>query len=272
MASTGQANDFQAFIHNARERKKNEDLASKLLSSKSRRQSAPNLKAQAGGSLASRQRSSLAGGNPSAPGNVNGEWTHDLHSSVSGGGGGGKRTTSLGARITTPGSAAAPKNAYGNNIKHNSRGNSRSNNRAAAAFDRMAVDQLNIRPSASGAAAPSSSSSASGRGISIRGLAGPFVVMAQNFAPGTTAADVESAMTPVGGEMESCRITKTSPFMVVEMVFHSREGGERVIQTFNDKMADGRLIKVYPKIGNQRSAPTAPAAHITGNIIDGVRG
>jgi hypothetical protein len=71
--------------------------------------------------------------------------------------------------------------------------------------------------------------------MSIRGLAGPFAVMAQNFAPGTTAADIESAMTPVGGEMHSCVILKTSPFLVAEMVFASREGGEKVIETFNNQ-------------------------------------
>lgn len=73
------------------------------------------------------------------------------------------------------------------------------------------------------------------KGISIRGLAGPYTVIGQNFAPGTTAADIESAMTPFGGEMESCRIVKTKPFIMVEMVFVSREGGERVIETFNEK-------------------------------------
>ena len=74
-----------------------------------------------------------------------------------------------------------------------------------------------------------------GKGMSIRGLAGPFAVMGQNFAPGTTAADIESAMTPIGGEMVSCQIIKTTPFLIAEMVFASREGGEQVIDTFNDK-------------------------------------
>lgn len=72
-------------------------------------------------------------------------------------------------------------------------------------------------------------------GLSIRGLAGPYCVMAQNFAPGTTAADIESAMTPIGGEMVSCRLVKTDPIILVEMLFASREGGERVIETFNNK-------------------------------------
>ncbi|CRK25427.1 hypothetical protein BN1708_003982 [Verticillium longisporum] len=125
-----------------------------------------------------------------------------------------------------------------------------------------------------------------GPGLSIRGLAGPYAVMAQNFAPGTTAADIESAMTPVGGEMISCTVIKTQPIIIVEMVFSSKEGGEAVISTFNDQTADGRLIKVYPKPGGykdpatQRSAvaphnaPSGPRAQRSnaGNIVDGSHG
>jgi hypothetical protein len=160
------------------------------------------------------------------------------------------KTTALGSRITKPG-AATP--AASNKKK------AAATARKAAALERMDVDtvvqeQINIREPKS-------------KGISIRGLAGPFCVMAQNFAPGTTAADIESAMTPIGGEMESCRIIKTKPIMIVEMVFLSREGGEQVIKTFNDKTADGRLIKVYPKIGNQpSSAPTTRRS--TRNVAD----
>lgn len=72
--------------------------------------------------------------------------------------------------------------------------------------------------------------------MSIRGLAGLYAVMGQNFAPGTTAADIESAMTPVGGEMFSCKIVKTTPFLLAEMVFSSKEGGERVIEMFHNKI------------------------------------
>lgn len=57
----------------------------------------------------------------------------------------------------------------------------------------------------------------------------------QNFAPGTTAADIESVMTPVGGEMLVCRVVKTRPIMLAELVFGSREAGDRVIQAFDGK-------------------------------------
>jgi hypothetical protein len=72
-------------------------------------------------------------------------------------------------------------------------------------------------------------------GITIRGLAGPYVVLAQNFAPGTTAADIESAMTPIGGIISSCRIVKTNPITVAEVVFESKEGADQVIATFDNQ-------------------------------------
>jgi hypothetical protein len=72
-----------------------------------------------------------------------------------------------------------------------------------------------------------------GNGITIKGLAGPFAVLAQNFAPGTTAADIESALTPVGGLISSCRLVKTHPIVIAEIVFESKEGADRVIERFD---------------------------------------
>ena len=74
-----------------------------------------------------------------------------------------------------------------------------------------------------------------GTEISIRGTAGPYVVIGSNFAPGTTAADIESAMLPVGGEMQSCRILTATPTVMAEMVFTDKENAELVIDTFNNK-------------------------------------
>lgn len=77
-------------------------------------------------------------------------------------------------------------------------------------------------------------------GLTIRGLAGPFVVMIQNLAPGTTAADIESAMTPIGGLVSSCKLVKTYPIVIAELVFESREGADRVIATFNNQTVSTR--------------------------------
>ncbi|KAL6895055.1 hypothetical protein GGI43DRAFT_429162 [Trichoderma evansii] len=252
------ATEFEKIINTARERKKNEALADKIFS-RGRRQSAPtNSKPQIGGSLASRvgvkkpQNKAITATasrrrRASVPaGDVNGEWTHDLHSTVN------RPNTSantpLSSRITLPGgvsaNSAAKKAAAKKKVA-----------RLTAAFDRMETDdsvkrQVNI--------VKNGKSQARDTGMTIRGLAGPFAVMAQNFAPGTTAADIESAMTPIGGEMVSCEIVKTQPFIIVEMVFSSREGGEKVIETFNNKTADGRIIKVYPKPGGYKANRNSP--------------
>lgn len=73
-------------------------------------------------------------------------------------------------------------------------------------------------------------------GMTIRGLAGPYIVMAQNFAPGTTAADIESAMIPVGGLVLKCRILKTHPITIAEIEFETKEGADRVIESFNNQL------------------------------------
>ncbi|KAK7949666.1 hypothetical protein PG996_000252 [Apiospora saccharicola] len=244
------AADFQKIVQEGRERKKNEALAAQIFGKNGRRQSAP-LKAT-GGSLASRAgvKKNVSSGAQFPAGNINGEWTHDLH---------GSRSTpnlraaaqkqpkpnSLAARLHAPGTRApAAAQAGGRNTRAAKVANafSRSLNTPAA------VSQMNIQ---SAPAAPRG-------GLTIRGLAGPYAVLAQNFAVGTTAADIESAMTPVGGLVQSCKIIKTHPLVIAEIVFESREGAEAAIATFNNQTADGRILHVYMKPGGGPSIPTGP--------------
>lgn len=157
------------------------------------------------------------------PGNVDAEWTHDLHASVN-------PPSGLASRISAPGSKPARRTA-----------------KLSAALQRVDSSQANVlnapKGPKAGFKAQQKKAHTGGRGsaspgpeLSIRGIAGPFSVLAQNFAPGTTAADVESAMTPVGGEMLVCKVLKSHPMILVEMVFHSREAGEKVIAKFNDQL------------------------------------
>ncbi|KAL8631213.1 hypothetical protein Q9189_003058 [Teloschistes chrysophthalmus] len=97
-----------------------------------------------------------------------------------------------------------------------------------------------------------------GAEISIRGSAGPYTVIGSNFAPGTTAADIESAMHPVGGEMVECNIVAKMPTVVAEMVFSERARADNVIATFNNKRADGRLLRLYLKTGNSPLPANVP--------------
>lgn len=72
--------------------------------------------------------------------------------------------------------------------------------------------------------------------LNIKGAAsGPYLVVAQNFAPGTTAADIESVMLSVGGEMHSCKLITATPTVIAEMNFVEKAGAEKVIETFNGK-------------------------------------
>lgn len=102
-------------------------------------------------------------------------------------------------------------------------------------------------------------SNGASEGLSIRGLAGPYVVIGSNFAPGTTAADIESAMVPSNIMLQSCRILTSSPTVIAELVFADKQDAESVVATFNNKKADGRLLHIYLKTGASSAMPTDPA-------------
>ena len=76
--------------------------------------------------------------------------------------------------------------------------------------------------------------------MNIRGAAGPCIVHAENFAPGTTAADIESVMQNVGGAMNYCKLVSSSPMVIAEMNFVERSGADKVIDMFHNK----KVIKV----------------------------
>ncbi|KAK4114998.1 hypothetical protein N656DRAFT_696787, partial [Canariomyces notabilis] len=275
MVASGSSNgkvaaDFEKIINEARDRKKNEALAAKIFS-KDRRASTPVAKSasSASGTLASRagvqkHRAASSSRPRHSTGNVDGEWTHDLHDvqpprgpkAMSGSGAG-----SLAARITDP---KAPPTGPASHRKQR---------RAAQVAQALIKSELrgqkpgggqqqqqNGQPFAGNGSAPTTTTATSfNKGITIRGLAGPFVVMAQNFAPGTTAADIESAMTPVGGIIISCRLLKQHPIVIAEIVFESKQGADNVIATFNNQTADGRVLSVYAKPGNTPT-PLRPSA------------
>ncbi|EGD95193.1 hypothetical protein TESG_02685 [Trichophyton tonsurans CBS 112818] len=84
-----------------------------------------------------------------------------------------------------------------------------------------------------------------GPGLNIKGRAsGPCVVIGSNFAPGTTAEDIEAAFSPTGGDILQCRITKSYPSVTAQMVFAERRGADSVVAAFNSQKADGRVIQV----------------------------
>jgi hypothetical protein len=116
------------------------------------------------------------------------------------------------------------------------------------------TSQANVLPSSQARTVPS------GPGLSIKGTAGPFVVQASNFAPGTTAADIEAAIQTVAIDstgnsgLMTCRILTSNPTVMAEMVFPERYIADKVVGTFNNQKADGRILHVYHKQGSPSPA------------------
>ena len=86
------------------------------------------------------------------------------------------------------------------------------------------------------------------------------MVHASNFAPGTTAADIESALTQVIADdtgaipISSCRIMSNNPTVIAEMVFSEKFVADKVVNTFNNQKADGRILHVYMKASGPGAA------------------
>lgn len=81
----------------------------------------------------------------------------------------------------------------------------------------------------------------------------------KNLALGTTVADIESAITPIGGPVLKCQLIAERPKVIAEVEFESKEGADKVVDTLNSQNADGNILHVYHKVA-QRNNPPAPVA------------
>ncbi|KAJ8110765.1 hypothetical protein OPT61_g6476 [Boeremia exigua] len=250
--------DFASFVKESREQKKKETLAQQFLGSRGRtatptsgsgaksRQNSekPTLLSRiSGGAGIQKGRSSSA--KPS--GNIDGKWQHDLHKVNNPNG-----LPAKAARLGRPASASQIDR------------NSRTYDKFASALSRNANGRSDSAP-----------------GFSIKGVAstGPFTVIASNFAPGTTASDIEAVMAPHGGESLGCKLLTASPTVMVELTFATREGAENVIATFNNQKADGRTLYVYLKetpasnaLAHSRPPPPRATQALDDMEVDGARG
>ncbi|KAL4863860.1 hypothetical protein BDV12DRAFT_176942 [Aspergillus spectabilis] len=202
MAATQQAVSFNKIIEASRQKKKNEDLANKILG-KNRRAGAP-------GSGAAKAQTATPGSLASRIGVT-------------------KRSASanLGSKTNNRASTAA--------AGRNPTSSAKSTRRRRPDEDRLmsalnpAKGQANVRNNSGG--------------INIKGASSaPFVVIGSNFAPGTTAADIQSAIEPVSGKILTCWITSHSPTVTAEVTFADKSSAQKAVANFHNQRADGRVL------------------------------
>lgn len=232
---------FATFVKDSREKKKNEALAQQFLGGNRGRKNTPSAGSGAGSgakprnasekpTLLSRisgagvQKRSSSAKAESRP-SITNKWQHDLHS------------------LNNPNGQSAPKGRNNRTVSASQVDrNKRNNDKFANALDRNAT-----------VVAPQND----GTGFNIKGVAsaGPFIVIASNFAPGTTAADIEAVMSPHGGEALGCRLLSASPTVMVELQFAKKEGAENVIATFNNQKVNRTEIFLKDSATNISSRP-----------------
>ncbi|CAI7585889.1 unnamed protein product [Penicillium bialowiezense] len=209
--ANGKPLSFDDIIKADRQKKKQEDLANQLLG-KNRRSSTP-----ASGSGSNRKGTRAPAAKPGS-----------LASRI----GVAKRSSSATGK---PANTPPPSN-------NRSRGNN-------ARKDRVSAEQVwKAFDSEGGNANPQPRNNRNN--LSIKGASGPFVVIAQNFAPGTTAADIQAALEPTTGHMLSCRVTASSPNVSAELTYADKSAAELVIANFHHQLADGRLLTFNLKTTN----------------------
>ncbi|RAL11700.1 DUF185-domain-containing protein [Aspergillus homomorphus CBS 101889] len=97
-------------------------------------------------------------------------------------------------------------------------------------------------------------------GMTIKGAgSGPSVVIGSNFAPGTTAADIQEALEPMTGRILSCWVTTQHPAVSAEITFAERQGADSAIANFHNQRADGRIISM--RLKPRSSGPDHGAAN-----------
>ncbi|KAJ5397482.1 hypothetical protein N7509_005595 [Penicillium cosmopolitanum] len=86
-------------------------------------------------------------------------------------------------------------------------------------------------------------------GLSIKGASGPFIVVGSNFSPGTSAADIQSALEARTGPMLSCRVISHSPAVTAEIAYAEKEIAENTVANFDNQWADGRKLTFRLNVG-----------------------
>lgn len=217
--ATKQPVSFDAIIQADRQKKKQEDLANQLLG-KNRRSSAPGSGAGAGKKAQNKAQKEKPGSLASRIG-------------VS------KRSAS--ATVQPNKNKPTPTN------NNRTRGKAGRKDRVNADQVRAAFQPENGEVNARSSKFTQSSRLSGGGNMTIKGASGPFIVVGRNFAPGTTAADIQSALEPITGPMISCQIVASQPSVVAEFAYAEKTAAELVVANFHNQRADGRLLTMTLK-------------------------
>lgn len=83
--------------------------------------------------------------------------------------------------------------------------------------------------------------------MTIKGAgSGPSVVVGSNFAPGTTAADIQAALEPVAGPVLSCWVITQHPAVSAEITFAERQSADSAIANFHNQRVSHTRIPSQP--------------------------
>ncbi|KAI9764709.1 MAG: hypothetical protein M1840_008101 [Geoglossum simile] len=236
MAADPASLPFDEIIRVGRLRKRNESLANQILGKG--RYSGSGMGVRKASSVSPSLASRIGGvtkrsASITPKSNIDDKWSHDLH----------HKNNPQASRVSQLPTRHSPARIARDNRLYAAL---QSETPSKSATD----NQINIRGAANG--------------ISIRGSAGPYAVMASNFAPGTTAEDIKSALEQHTKDIISCIILTASPTVIAEIVFQQKSSAETIIATFNNQLADGRTLHVYMKNGpptiRAKPTPTGPRA------------
>ncbi|KAL3447327.1 hypothetical protein BJX65DRAFT_95661 [Aspergillus insuetus] len=220
MAAAQQAVSFNEIIQTSRQKKKNEDLANRILG-KNRRASAP-------GSGVGKPQNATPGSLASRVG-----VTKQRSSSANLGSKNNSRASSAAGRNTAPPPSKPAR--------------------------RRRPDEARLMSALNPANGQATVRNTNG-GISIKGTGSEsFVVVGKNFAPGTTAADIQSAIEPISGKVVSCWVTSHQPTVTAEITFKEKSSAEKAVANFHNQRADGRLLSIQLKSSTNRDVLDRPS-------------
>jgi hypothetical protein len=156
--------------------------------------------------------------------------------------------------LTTIQSSNSPKPGFNNNGRNNDKQTGRPQARANIAQQRtVSTPHVNQRNQALKSLASGGNGSqqmrnmvnvihprqANGSGISVRGAAATptYTVIAQNFALGTTASDIEAVLCPDSEEAGflGCRLVASNPTVIAEVRLSNGQFAQDIVDKYNNQ-------------------------------------